>query len=729
MIQDPAEALRREADGLRDRRDWLRAAAAYAAFLELRPEDAGMRVQQAHCLKEAGRVGEALAFYRAAAAQRPGEADIALQIGHAEKLRGEAAAALEAYGRAVLLDPAAAAPWAEWRALAETARRPAPAAGGVVLDLTDLVAWVRGGRRAPSGIQRVQLGIADAALAHPALAAAASAGAAPPRLCAMPAEGGGWRDLPAPLFRRLDHLMTQGAGMEAPDWHEAVAVLNQRMQAPPLRFARDEAGEAAVLVTLGGTWGVEDYLDQLRLARQRDGLRHVPLLHDCVPLLLPEHCTEGTVRGYAHWFSNLALHADGVLAVSRSTAADLGRLHAALLPEIPAPPVAVVPLDAAPRPVAGAAPDHPLLRGGRPFVLFVSTIEGRKNHLMVFQAWLTLARRLGAAAVPQLVCVGRPGWRAEAALDLLAHAPELRDKVRILSDVPDPLLAALYRACLFTLYNSHHEGWGLPVTESLAAGKVALVPAHSGLLEAGEGGAVFFAPGHESDLLDKLTRLITDPACRAAAEAAIAAAPPRRGWAALAGQLLAEARRLAAEAEERVPLALLPLETGRRHPLRNGAPRPGLEAAVAEAVRDGGGWRGLEPWGAWTRPGTAGLTLPLAPEVGGAALRLELDLRAPGEAPREVEILAWRGARAAAPVRLSLAAGAEAVVALRLPSGEGAEEAALRVEITAAGPAIEGARPIGIGVTGFALAREDDPAGRLALLEGRRFRRALPIPA
>ena len=70
----------------------------------------------------------------------------------------------------------------------------------------------------------------------------------------------------------------------------------------------------------------------------------------------------------------------------------------------------------------------------------------------------------------------------------------------------------------FTLYNSHHEGWGLPVTESLAAGKLAVVPRHSSLVEAGEGGAVFFEPGSEPALVDTLAGLITDPAQRQAAE-------------------------------------------------------------------------------------------------------------------------------------------------------------------------------------------------------------------
>lgn len=712
---DDAEALRREADELRNRREWRAAAAAYAAFLRLRPEDAGMQVQQGHCLKEAGDIAGALALYRDAARKRPEEADIPLQIGHAEKLRGAREAALAAYGHALLLDPRSEDGWREWRALAgERPARPlATAAAGVVLDLTDLAAWIRGGRRAPSGIQRVQLGLARAALSAPT----------PPPLCAMPAGGGGWRALPAPLFLRLERLMTEGADPEAPEWRDAATLLEALLASPPpLRFA-----PGAVLVTLGGTWGQPDYLASLRLARERDGLRHVPLLHDCIPLLLPEHCAEGVTRAYARWFASLSLHADGVLAVSRSTRDDMRRLHAALLPELPVPPAAVVPLDAAPRPLAALPsappPEHPLLRDGTPFVLFVSTIEGRKNHLMVFGAWLTLLRRLGPGAVPLLVCVGRPGWRAEAALALLDSVPELRARVRLLHDVPDPLLAALYRKCLFTLYNSHHEGWGLPVTESLAAGKVPLVPEHSALREAGEGGALFFAPGSEPDLLEKLTRLITEPEFRAAAEARIAAAPPLRGWEAVAAQLMAEAERLAGGAAPGLPppslLGRLPVPAGRRHRLRRlETGRPCLEMAIAEAVRQGEGWHPLAAEEAWTRPGEALLALPLGPEQAGP-LRLELELRAPAPAHRMVEILAQReDAAPAAPVPLHLRAGQSAILALDVPAGG----PLLRVELLSrVPPADREAGHLGIGLAGFGLARAGRLDERLALLEQRHF--------
>ncbi|WP_270939411.1 glycosyltransferase, partial [Falsiroseomonas oryzae] len=193
------------------------------------------------------------------------------------------------------------------------------------------------------------------------------------------------------------------------------------------------------------------------------------------------------------------------------------------------------PPPAAPAETAAAALD---LDPDEPFVLFVATLESRKNHLMVFQAWIALSRRLPAELLPRLVCVGRPGWGAEAALGLLERSPLLRRKVTVLSGVSDLALAGLTARCLFTLYNSFHEGWGLPVSESLAMGKLCVVPAHSGLLEAGAPGAAFFPPGDEPALVELLARLVADPAHRAALEARIDRAAATRAWSVAAAEVL-----------------------------------------------------------------------------------------------------------------------------------------------------------------------------------------------
>ena len=75
--------------------------------------------------------------------------------------------------------------------------------------------------------------------------------------------------------------------------------------------------------------------------------------------------------------------------------------------------------------------------------------------------------------------------------------------MHLLHDVPDTVLAGCTAAASSPLYNSFYEGWGLPVTESLAHGKVPLVPDHSALREIGRRGAVFFAPNSEPELVEQ----------------------------------------------------------------------------------------------------------------------------------------------------------------------------------------------------------------------------------
>ena len=69
----------------------------------------------------------------------------------------------------------------------------------------------------------------------------------------------------------------------------------------------------------------------------------------------------------------------------------------------------------------------------------------------------------------------------------IAHDPAVRDSVVVRHDVSDAALAWLYRECAFTLYPSFYEGWGLPVSESLAHGKFCIASTAPALVEAGQG--------------------------------------------------------------------------------------------------------------------------------------------------------------------------------------------------------------------------------------------------
>jgi glycosyltransferase involved in cell wall biosynthesis len=731
-MDEPGPLLAR-ADEARDARRWAEAAEAYGAYLRLRPDDRGIMVQRGHCLKEAGEPGAALALYRRAEEMEPGDPDIHLQIGHALKLLGRPAAALAAYGRAVLLDPLAPAPWGEWRALLR--HLPSSVARGPFLDLSDLIAWFSH-RRAPSGIQRVQLEIAAAA--------GEAAG-----LCAMHPAEDVWRVLPEPLFRRLRHLSRSGADPEEPAWRETLSVLEEwRRHGPVLR-----PGPEMILVTLGSAWWLPRHAPALRAARAA-GARHVPVLQDCGPLVLAEMAEMEVRVEFGRWFSTLPVLADGVVAISHATAADYRRLMARYLPDWPAPPVMVVPPDGRDLPAAGedeaegptAAPrSRPALGLGAlsrrrapaapartssgpaypglpdaPYVLLVSSLEPRKNHVLALAAWRMLLDRRGPAATPRLVFAGRRAPGDEAVMAMLEADPALAAHVSLLHEVDDAGLARLYRGCLFTLYPSRYEGWGLPVSESLLHGRVPLVAEIPALLESGRNGAVFFTPNSAEDLATAAEGLIADPDRLAA----IAARIPRHGglrpWAEVAEDLLAAIRRFALM--ERDPPPPLPL-CQVIHLGHGGLPGPASGQARAECLLHGPGWHQTHDWGSWTKPGRATIRLP-APLEGAA--RVAVSLRPPAGARGLVRLTLGRAG--VEPVLAECPASAAGEVALEIGAGGSELELVLDCRPGTRLPS-EGdseVLEVGVGVLAVAVMRGGSPADRVAYLESRILVPALP---
>ncbi|HEN3576611.1 TPA: glycosyltransferase, partial [Yersinia enterocolitica] len=67
----------------------------------------------------------------------------------------------------------------------------------------------------------------------------------------------------------------------------------------------------------------------------------------------------------------------------------------------------------------------------------------------------------------------------------IALDPRIKDKIKIFNNIEDSMLSLLYRNSLFSVYPSLYEGWGLPVSESLAYGKFCLASNAASIPEAG----------------------------------------------------------------------------------------------------------------------------------------------------------------------------------------------------------------------------------------------------
>lgn len=713
----------RQANELRDQRLWDAAILAYGAYLEARPDDWRARIQLGHCLKERGDPAAALLAYREAESAAPDAADIHLQIGHALKLLGDGEQAWRSYARALELDPGNEDAAREASALARLASPLAPRARApgqavqLVFDTSDLVAYLAH-NRTPTGIQRVQLNVTARALLDPLEGTVTAAVAFDPA-------AGAWREIGRDLFLRLWRLSRIGGDVAAPDWTAALEDLRAAIATgPDFAFA-----PGASLVNLGTSWWIKNYFLHVRHAARVHGVRYVPMIHDCIPLMAPEHCPPALVEEFAQWFSTMVAQAGGALTNSEWSAADARRLALHVVPgrELP---VRVVRLDADLRQdlAAAASESWParsdLPEPGEPFVLCVGTIESRKNHLMLFQAWLTLIRRHGVERVPRLVCIGKPGWLAEAAIQLHANSDMLRERVLIAHGIPDVTLAALYSAAMFTVTNSHYEGWGLPVTESLSFGRLPLVSRNTSLVEAGGEAAVYFEPRSEPDLVAQLERLIFDPAERARLERRIAETTRLRSWGDIADQIMREVLALRDHGDAGgVPT--LALQPGVTCPVRlAGGGAPAREKAVAEMVREGLNWHPLEAWGAWSTPGIARLRLTLAGEPPSGPLRVYLGCVAPAQdvvvglrafasgspAPRFRRIAAEAQSRFTCVLEVS---GHGADILIEIDGGAGAPVGTRRKPDT---------RLAGLGVTAVMACAAGDLASRLDFLERQALR-------
>lgn len=143
----------------------------------------------------------------------------------------------------------------------------------------------------------------------------------------------------------------------------------------------------------------------------------------------------------------------------------------------------------------------------RPFVLFVGTLEPRKNLERLLMAYAALAPELRRAC--PLAIVGAPGWRQRNVAELVAEL-DLIGSVKVLGFVSEATLDSLYRHCRFVAFPSLYEGFGFPIVEANRVGKPVLTSANSSMIEVAGDAGVLVDPLDIGSIADGLFRLLTD---------------------------------------------------------------------------------------------------------------------------------------------------------------------------------------------------------------------------
>jgi glycosyltransferase involved in cell wall biosynthesis/ubiquinone/menaquinone biosynthesis C-methylase UbiE len=262
----------------------------------------------------------------------------------------------------------------------------------------------------------------------------------------------------------------------------------------------------------------------------------VATIHDVSFLLQPQfhteanrlHCLQGTL--------NAALHADRIIAVSLQTKKDLIDYFS-----IPEERIRVI--YEAPRKVY--APEHnvEIIRGVlerlgifHNFILFVGSLEPRKNLRTLLQAYATYVTRHTGEEL--LVVAGGKGWLNDD-LSQVAAERGIAERVKFLGYVPEADLRILYSAAKLFVYPSIYEGFGLPPLEAMACGAPVITSNTSALPEVVGDAALLVDPYNGEALYQAMKRVLCDHELRAGMRQQSLARATRFSWEQTAEETLA----------------------------------------------------------------------------------------------------------------------------------------------------------------------------------------------
>ncbi|GIG36076.1 glycosyltransferase [Cellulomonas pakistanensis] len=246
--------------------------------------------------------------------------------------------------------------------------------------------------------------------------------------------------------------------------------------------------------------------------------------YDAIPLISADIRPLGEPNGFVTYLTAVK-HVRRVAGISESAAEEFRGFSGALDAQGLAGPVVtevVLPTTVPPAP-EGWVRREP----ARPLVLSVGRLEPHKNHGALLQA----AERLWSEGADFELClVGGPGWDSSAVEADMARLQAAGRPLTWRRGVGDAEMWDLIRSASCTAFVSLHEGYGLPVAESLACGTPVLTTRYGSQGQiARDGGCVVVDPRDDDDVLDGLRRIVTEPGLREELRAE-ASRRPARDW-------------------------------------------------------------------------------------------------------------------------------------------------------------------------------------------------------
>lgn len=264
--------------------------------------------------------------------------------------------------------------------------------------------------------------------------------------------------------------------------------------------------EKSVFLDMENSW--HDMLNRSWLLPElrKQGLKIVLIMHDLIAITHPQYCSTENLLRYPAYIGAHFLNDDFIVSTTEVTKSEIERVLKEI--QMPQKEVYVCPVgtDFSAEIEMNDVDDEVIEKvKGKKFLLTVGTIEPRKNHKLLFNAYPQL-KEMGLT----MVFAGNVGWNISDFISEVEKHEDYGENILMFSKLNDATIKYLYREAYFFVFPTFAEGFGLPPVESVRSGTPVIVSDIPVMHEILGGYADYIDCKSPQQLVDMLSKYISD---------------------------------------------------------------------------------------------------------------------------------------------------------------------------------------------------------------------------